>query len=50
MATAMYVISDVFVEADWKLGWGENLIEESVDRIIDMIIATTENFDLCDEE
>ena len=39
-ASAIYVISDVFVESDWNLGWEENMIEDSVDKVIDMIIAT----------
>lgn len=39
-ASAIYVISDVFVESDWNLGWGENTIEDSIDQVIDMIIAS----------
>lgn len=37
-ASAIYIISDVFVPHDWKLGWGENPLEDSIDKVIDMII------------
>ncbi len=35
---AIYVISDVLVEDDWKLGWGEISLEKSINALIDMII------------
>lgn len=38
-ASAIYVISDVYVENSWDLGWGENKLDAAIDRIIDMIIA-----------
>jgi purine-nucleoside phosphorylase len=38
LASAIYVISDVLVEDDWKLGWGETSLEKSVNALIDMII------------
>lgn len=37
-ASAIYVVSDVFTERSWDLGWGENEINRSVEKIIDMII------------
>lgn len=40
-ASAIYVISDVHVEAGWNLGWGENTLDDSINKMIDMIIATT---------
>lgn len=36
-ATAIYVVSDV-LGSGWDLGWGENRIEESVERVIDMVL------------
>ena len=38
-ASAIYIISDVFAPHDWKLGWGENPLEDSIDKVIDMIIS-----------
>lgn len=38
-ASAIYVISDVHVESGWDLGWGNNKLDATIDRIIDMIIA-----------
>lgn len=38
LASAIYVISDVLVEDDWKLGWGEISLEKSMNTLIDMII------------
>lgn len=40
LATAIYVISDVYVEDDWNLGWGENKLEESIQRILNTIISS----------
>lgn len=37
-ASAIYVVSDVYVESGWDLGWGENKLDESVDKVIEMII------------
>lgn len=39
-ASAIYVVSDVYVEGGWDLGWGENKLDKSVDKVIDMIIAS----------
>lgn len=36
-ATAIYVISDTGSNDDWNLGWGENVLEKTIDRIIDAI-------------
>lgn len=38
-ATAIYVISDSGSGDDWNLGWGEEMLEKSIDRIIDALIA-----------
>lgn len=40
-ASAMYIISDVYSEIDWNLGWGEDMIDCSVDKVINMIIKST---------
>ncbi len=40
VATAMYVISDVYVESGWNLGWGENDIENAAKKVIDMIVKS----------
>lgn len=40
LATAIYVISDVLSEKGWNLGWDETKLEDSVQKIIDMIIST----------
>lgn len=38
-ASAIYVISDVYIESDWNLGWEESRLDASIDRIIDIIIG-----------
>lgn len=38
-ASAVYVISDVYVEDNWNLGWGENKLDTAINRIIDTMIA-----------
>lgn len=38
-ASAIYVISDVFDENRWELGWGESNLGASIDKIIDVIIS-----------
>lgn len=40
VASAIYVISDVYTERNWDLGWGEDKIDKSVEKIIDMLIHT----------
>lgn len=39
-ASAIYVISDVFSENDWNLGWGENVLDNAIQRVLDMIISS----------
>ncbi len=36
-ATGIYVISDIGSNDDWNLGWGEAVLEKSIDKIIDAI-------------
>lgn len=36
-ATGIYVISDTGSNEDWNLGWGEDALERSIERIIDAI-------------
>lgn len=38
-ATAIYVISDLVSGDDWNLGWGEEILDKNIDRIIDTLIA-----------
>lgn len=38
-ASAVYVLSDVYVEDKWNLGWGENRLDTAINQIIDMIMA-----------
>ena len=40
LATAIYVISDVYRESDWNLGWGENKLEDSIQKILDIIASS----------
>lgn len=37
-ASAIYVISDSGSSDDWTLGWGEDVLEKSIDRLIDTIV------------
>lgn len=37
-ATGIYVISDTVSNDEWNLGWGEDALEKSIDRIIDAIV------------
>lgn len=37
-ATAIYIISDSGSSDDWTLGWGEDVLEKSIDRLIDTIV------------
>ena len=39
VASAIYVISDVYSESEWELGWGENNLSDSIEQVIDLIIA-----------
>ena len=38
-ASAIYVISDVYSESEWELGWGENNLSDSIEQVINLIIA-----------
>lgn len=38
--TGIYVVSDVYSENDWKLGWEGNDIKRAVGAVIDMIIES----------
>ena len=41
-ATAIYVVSDVYTESSWDLGWGENAIENAAEKVIEMIVKAVE--------
>lgn len=41
-ASAIYLISDVFSESEWDLGWGENNLDDSVRQVIDLVIAAAQ--------
>ena len=38
----IYVVTDVFTEDDWNLGWGENDIESAAEKVIEMIAKSVE--------
>ena len=40
VATGIYVVSDVYSENGWKLGWEGNDIKRAVGAVIDMIIES----------
>lgn len=42
VATGIYVISDVYTESSWDLGWGENAIETAAEKVIEMIVKAVE--------
>lgn len=39
LASAIYIVSDVYIESGWNLGWGEDKIDKSVEKVIDMIVS-----------
>lgn len=39
-ATAIYVVSDVYTEHNWILGWGEHKLGRSIQQILDMVISS----------
>lgn len=39
VASAIYIVTDVY-ENDWNLGWGENKLDESVVKVIEMIACS----------
>lgn len=40
LASAIYVISDVYLEDAWELGWGENKLEDSIKKMLDIIVSS----------
>lgn len=40
LASAIYIVSDVYIEGGWNLGWGEDKINKSVEKVIDMVVNT----------
>lgn len=41
-STGIYVVTDVFTEDDWNLGWGENDLESAAEKVIEMIAKSVE--------
>lgn len=41
-ASAIYIISDVHTQDNWKLGWEEDGIEKSVDQVLDAVIRSAQ--------
>lgn len=41
LAAAIYVISDVLVESGWNLGWGENQLDDAVQKVLDIIVSSS---------
>lgn len=41
-ASAIYIISDVYNEDEWNLGWGENNLADSARQVIDLVIAAVQ--------
>lgn len=39
-ASAIYIITDVFANNDWNLGWGKNALDTAVNKIIDTVISS----------
>ncbi len=44
-ATAIYVVSDVYIEDKWDLGWGGQDIENAADKVIDMIVKSMDTYE-----
>lgn len=40
LAAAIYVISDVHTECSWDIGWGENKLNDSIQKILDIIVPS----------
>lgn len=38
LAAAIYVISDVHIESGWNLGWSENKLADSIQKILDIVV------------
>lgn len=45
LATAIYIISDVLVESGWNLGWGENQLDDAVQKVLDILMQNKNNTD-----
>lgn len=43
-AAAIYIISDVLNESGWSLGWNENIISASREKLLNMIILDSQSF------
>ena len=50
VATGIYVVSDVYSENDWKLGWEGNDIKRAVGAVIDMIIESIAEIKMMNNE
>lgn len=42
-STGVYIVSDVYVEDDWKLGWEGSEIGRAATCVIDMILSSIKN-------
>lgn len=40
LASAIYVISDVYDESSWNLGWSEKKLDDSIQMILDAIVSS----------
>lgn len=40
LATAIYIISDVYIEDNWVLGWDENKLERTIQKLLDIIVPS----------
>ena len=40
LASAIYVISDVYDESNWNLGWSEKKLDDSIQMILDAIVSS----------
>lgn len=45
LAAAIYIISDVLVESGWNLGWGENQLDDAVQKVLDILMQNKNNTD-----
>lgn len=40
LASAIYVISDIYDESNWNLGWSEKKLDDSIQMILDAIVSS----------